>query len=311
MNERPPKKSAGRKAARRKTEAAREVGGARVEKSAARARRETSDDAAVYVYCIGPGAELEPMFEDESLPSAIEDGSGLDLIEAEELAAVVSIVPLADYGEEALPQRLSDAVWTAERAMRHERAVEFFARRATVAPLRFGVIYLTRERVAKTLVERRAHLQTLLKRLRGREEWGVNLYADRSKLREMIVSASPRLRELSERAAKSAPGESYLLRKKIESLRAEETREEMRRAARETEETLAAASVSSARLRATKDEATEHGDLVAKLAFLVERERFKKFRDAAERLAEKHYALGFRLEMTGPWPAYNFSNGKD
>jgi hypothetical protein len=60
------------------------------------------------------------------------------------------------------------------------------------------------------------------------------------------------------------------------------------------------------RLRLLKDEGGEHNDLVAKLAFLVARDRFEEFRAAAERLAEEHAPAGFKLELTGPWPAYNF-----
>ena len=61
------------------------------------------------------------------------------------------------------------------------------------------------------------------------------------------------------------------------------------------------------RLRVLKVEATEHGELRAKFAFLVEKSEFLKFRDAAERLAQEHQTAGVRLELTGPWPAYNFT----
>ena len=270
---------------------------------------EASD--AFYVYCIGESEALRPLLGDERVPQAIEDARGLELIEAGALSAVVSAVPLADYGEDVLTERMSSPVWTAERAMRHERAVEFFARRASVIPLRFGTIYLSRERVASMLDEKRSELRSIVERLRGREEWGVNLYADRAKLKEMVVSVSPRLRELSEQAASATPGQSYLLRKKIEALRADEARTEIRRAARETEETLGGAAEGAARLRILKDEASEHGEVAAKLAFLVERKRFEEFRATAERLARKYDALGFRIELTGPWPAYNFAINKE
>src|SRR5256885_8456729 len=85
----------------------------------------------LYIYCIGARAELEPLFA-AALPAAIEADAPLELIGANDLAAVASRVSLADYGEEALPARLADATWTALRAMRHERVVEHFARRAAV-----------------------------------------------------------------------------------------------------------------------------------------------------------------------------------
>jgi hypothetical protein len=259
-----------------------------------------------YVYCVGEREALAPLFG-AGLPEAIEEGAGLEAVEAGGLAAVVSEVPLGAYGEGALAARLSDATWTATRALRHERVAEHFARRAAVVPLRFGAIYLRREGVGRMLEERAAQFREVLARLRGREEWGVNVYVERARLREEVTRLSARLREMAARADASTPGQSYLLRKKIEGLRDEEARAETRRVAREVEGTLAAACDGAARLRVLKDEATAQGELAARLAFLVTSDAFGDFRAAAERLAAEYTPLGFRFELTGPWPAYNFA----
>ncbi|HEX8291544.1 MAG TPA: GvpL/GvpF family gas vesicle protein [Pyrinomonadaceae bacterium] len=275
-----------------------------------RARKKSQEQDAggrgFYVYCVGGRESLAPLF-DEELPEAIEEGAGLEAIEAGGLAAVVSAVPLEVYGEGALAERLSDAAWTATRALRHERVAEHFARRAAVVPLRFGAIYLRRGGVASMVEERAAQFREVLARLEGRDEWGLNVYAERARLREEVTNLSARLREMAGRAEASTPGQAYLLRKKIEGLRDEEARAETRRVAREAEETLAAACDGVARLRVLKDEATEQGELAARLAFLVRREGFGDFRAAAERLADRYTPLGFRFELTGPWPAYNFA----
>jgi hypothetical protein len=231
----------------------------------------------------------------------------LEIAAHDDLAAVVSAVPLADYGEDALEARLHDPTWTALRAMRHEKVVEHFARRASVVPLRFGTIYLERASIEQMLAERRAELGRLIERLKGREEWGLNIYCDQAKLLEAIASMSPALRELSARAELASPGQSYLMRKKIDALRADEARAATRRVINEIERELSNRSQSVVRLRVLKDEGSSHGELVAKSAFLVERARFEEFRAAAEQLAEKHASAGFQLELTGPWPAYNFA----
>jgi len=267
------------------------------------------EGVAFYVYCVGGLSEVQPLLEGRGLPPPIEEGSALEMVDAGGLAAVVSAVPLADYGEEALEARMKSPEWMAVRAMRHERAAEFFARRASVVPLRFGTIYLTRGRVVSVLEERGAELASALGRLRGREEWGVNVYFDRARLKEAVVELSPRLRQLAGQAAAASPGQAYLLRKKIDALRADEARAEVRRVSGEVEARLARAAAGAARLRVLRDEAGEHGDVAAKLAFLVERECFAEFRDAAEALAREYESAGFRLELTGPWPAYNFAAG--
>ena len=276
-------------------------------KKATRKIQQQDDEGhGLYVYCVGDSEALAPLFDTE-LPEAIEEGAGLEPIEAAGLAAVVSAVPLGVYGEGALSERLSDAAWTATRALRHERVAEHFARRAAVVPLRFGALYLRREGVAQMLEGRAAQFRAVLARLEGREEWGLNVYVERARLREEVTRVSARLREMAERADASTPGQAYLLRKKIEGLRDEEARAETRRVAREVEETLAAVCDGAARLRVLKDEATEQGELAARLAFLVPSEGFDAFRAAAERLAAEYTPLGFRFELTGPWPAYNFA----
>lgn len=276
--------------------------------SAGETKKESGEQAqGFYVYCIAERVSLEPIFA-AALPDAIEAGAALEIISQDNLAAVASRVPLAEYGEDKLPQRLTDATWTAIRAMRHERVAEHFARRAGVVPLRFGTIYLERARVEQMLAERGTELNNIIERLRGREEWGLNVYFDRTQLLEQIVTLSPVLRELAARADASAPGQSYLLRKKIESLREQEARAELKRVAAKVEQDLQGASRDLKRLRVLKDEGNERGELSAKFAFLVEREGFDEFHAEAERLAKELADAGFQLELTGPWPAYNFAS---
>ncbi|MFP5261210.1 MAG: GvpL/GvpF family gas vesicle protein [Blastocatellia bacterium] len=259
-----------------------------------------------YVYCVGERDALSALIGGE-LPDAIEADSGLEMVSAGGLAGIVSSVPLADYGEEALPARLKDPGWTALRVMRHEKVIEHFASSASVIPLRFGTIYLRRGRIEQMLGEKRDELRGIIGRLRGRDEWGVNVYLARAKLMRAVSSLSPRLQEISEQAASAPPGRAYLMRKKIEAMRADEARAEIRRVTAEVEAELSRISDGAVRLRVMKDEADECGEVAARLTFLVERTRFKEFRAAAEALADRHEAAGFKLELTGPWPAYNFA----
>ena len=89
-------------------------------------------------------------------------------------------------------------------------------------------------------------------------------------------------------------------------MKVDEVRAALNRIVDQIEEKLKAQSEDAKRLRILKVETTEHGELKAKFAFLVQRSGFEEFRDAAERLAQEHQAAGVRLELTGPWPVYNF-----
>jgi hypothetical protein len=258
-----------------------------------------------YVYCIGESAAAAEL-PAESLPVAIEEDAKLEWIALDKLAALVSEVPKEVYSEESLAEHLTDATWTAIRAMRHETVVEYVAKRTSVIPLRFGTIYLERSRIEQMLAEKGREFEGIIEHLRGREEWGVNVYCDRAVLLSSITSVSPVLRDLVERAQQAPPGQSYLMQKKIETLKVDEARAAVNRIVDEVEEKLKTQTDEARRLRILKVETTEHGELKAKFAFLVQRSGFEEFRDAAEQLAREHQAAGVRLELTGPWPVYNF-----
>ena len=263
------------------------------------------NELAFYVYCIAESASAAQLPAD-SLPAAIEEDAKLEWISVNTLAALVSRVPLATYNEESLAEHLTDATWTAIRAMRHETVVEYVAKRASVVPLRFGTIYLEREGIEKMLTEKSRGLEEIIEQLRGREEWGVNVYSDRAVLMSTITSVSPVLREMVERAQQASPGQSYLMQKKIDALKVDEARAAVNRIVEQIEQKLKEQSDDGRRLRILKVETTEHGELKAKFAFLVKRSAFEEFRDAAERLAQENQAAGVRIELTGPWPVYNF-----
>jgi hypothetical protein len=266
------------------------------------------DSRAFYVYCIGESEALRPLF-DAPLPEAIESTGGLELVSEGVVAAVVSAVPRADYSDEGLDSRVADPSWMASRAMRHQKVAEHFAAHTSLVPLRFGAIYSRLEPIRRMLAERESELVGTLDRLRGREEWGINIFGDRARLVDAVSSLSPKLRDLEEQAARASPGQSYLVKKKIIAIRGEEAIREGRRLIEQAELKLKAVSEEAVRLRVLKGETSE-GEITAKLAFLVTRERFAEFRAVAEELADEYGALGFRLELSGPWPAYNFASGQ-
>ena len=178
---------------------------------------------AYYVYCIAESAAAAELPVD-SLPAAIEDNSKLEWVSVNGLAALASQVPRATYSEENLAEHLTDATWTAIRAMRHETVVEYVAKRTTVIPLRFGTIYLERGGIEQMLTDRSRgaridHRATAWTRRVGRE-----YFCDRAVLLSSITSVSPVLRDLVQRAEQAPPGQSYLMQKKIETLKVDEAR---------------------------------------------------------------------------------------
>jgi hypothetical protein len=260
--------------------------------------------SGTYVYCIVESENLEAILG--AAPNGLVSDSGLEPVVSGGFAAVVSTVPLSEYGQPALDTNLGDLNWAASKAMCHERVVEYFASRRAAIPLRFGTIYIDRRSIARMLEERATDFQTVISRLRGKEEWGVYIYCDRAKLIENRVSKTPAVRRLLDQAESASPGKSYLLSKQIERVKADSARDEIARAVHRIEEALDDASERSTSVPLVERRSTEQGELVAKLSFLVETERFEHFRASAEKLAGDHLSLGFHIEIAGPLPPYNF-----
>ena len=269
-------------------------------KRAAKAR-EVSD--GTYVCCIleSPDGQVMP----ESAPEGLENGHRLEFVSSAGLAAVVSAIPLSHYGEKAIEANLANAAWAATRAMRHERVVEFFASRGPLIPLRFGTIYLDRMSVERMLSSRALEFRSVMKSLRGRQEWGVLIYCDHAALVSNIVSKNADILLLMERAAAAPPGQSYLLAKQIEALKARTARQEISAAIVRMKEDLDASSDQSAS-GPLERRRTEHGELIARLSFLVRARRFGRFQATAERLARAYVSSGFHIELVGPMPPYSF-----
>ena len=104
-------------------------------------------------------------------------GSPVELVEHDGLAAFVSRVPVAEFGEEPLRRNLNELAWLERVARAHEAVLERALADASIAPLRLCTIYDGPARVRMMLGAARARFLEVLDLLDGRQEWGVKLLA--------------------------------------------------------------------------------------------------------------------------------------
>jgi hypothetical protein len=172
-------------------------------------------------------------------------------------------------------------------------------------PLGFGAVYRCPEGVRAMLEGQESELHALLEKVADREEWGLKAYADPARVWRAAEQNSAVLRELAVEIERSAPGKAYLLRRRRESLLATEASgfldEELSGAARE----LGAASV-DVQQDAVVSETPDPHPLVAKLAFLVDRDHREAFGAVFAGLLDRAQTAGLDLELSGPWPPYSF-----
>ena len=213
-----------------------------------------------------------------------------------DLVALTGRVPRADFAAEPLREHLNDLAWLQRVAFEHEAVLEHVIDATTVVPLRLCTIFEDDEGVQRMLEREHGALLGALRRLDGREEWGVKLLLDR---RSLVPGAGE---------PQAEGGLAYLARRRQEQTAREEARSLAAQIVDDVDGALRALSVDAVRLPAQNRELSRHeGDMVLNGAYLVE--DAAALREAVAELQERHSAHGARLELTGPWPPYNFVVG--
>jgi hypothetical protein len=247
-------------------------------------------DSAIYLYCVvrsakKPRADRAPAgLPGSAKPRAVPAGRSLWL--------VVSEVPLETYGPARLDTALRDLDWVAQIAVAHEAIVEHFAtlRGTAVVPMKLFTMFSTEARAVSEMETRRTHIDRVLKRISGCEEWGVR-----------VMRGAQRPTAIQPTDGRS--GTAFLTARKA-----------VRDTAREAvaKANVAAATVFDALAPIARD-ARRRNDSPAgavppllDAAFLVPAGKRARFRTAARRVAKVCAQAGAEMTLTGPWPAYNF-----
>lgn len=229
---------------------------------------------------------------------ALERLEGVELIRHGSLTAVVRGVPLEEFDESVLPERLNDREWLERNARGHEDVLQAAAAVTSVVPLRFGTIYRSREQVARMLDERAEELAASLDRVRGHVELGVKAWVDTAKLEEALPQESA--------PARGGAGAAYLQRRARERERSHEIALRCAELAEAAHRRLSAVSVAAVANRPQQRELTGRAEtMLLNGAYLVRDD--EGLRREVERLAAAHSSLGVEYELTGPWPPHNFA----
>lgn len=263
--------------------------------------------ALLWVYAVRravpEAAQLDVTVTAERI-AGVAEGEPLFALPCGDLEALVSAVPAADFDEGPLEANLRDLDWLERVARSHQAALTSLMGQGTLVPLRFATLFSGRERVAAMVAERADELRAALDHLEGRGEWGVKLFVDEGALAERLAEASPAVRELREAIAAKPAGAAYMLQKRLDRLAAEEARRVSDACADDAHARLGAASIAAERgaLREAPGAV-----MLLNGAYLVADTAQPVFAAALDELRAAYGHLGFRLELTGPWPPYTFA----
>jgi hypothetical protein len=227
-------------------------------------------------------------------------GTPLRAVAAAGLVAVVSAVDLAEYGEEPLRGNLENLEWLEATARAHHDVIDAVAEAGPVVPMQLATVYRGEDRVAAMLAERRDDFQAVLERIRGRVEWGIKVYVP-----DPAGAAVPTAGSGSER-----PGAAYLQRRRSELSAREDARAAAASSAEEIHAELAGLAAAATLHKPQHSQLTGRPEpMILNGAYLVDYERASAFSAAAYDLAGRRSAV--RLELTGPWPPYSFTQPSD
>jgi hypothetical protein len=147
------------------------------------------------------------------------------------------------------------------------------------------------------VLDSRDQVRRVLGRVAGRQEWGLRVRLDPALVRRRRPGLPPPA------AKPRRAGTRFLLAKKQQRDVAREVLREGRAAVEDAFATLAGLADATQRRSETELDGTR---VVLDAALLVPVRRLAGFRRAVERAIRHLATLGYRVSLTGPWPAYNF-----
>jgi hypothetical protein len=254
-----------------------------------------SKDQLTYLYCIAPKSAAALKRTPRGLPKA-DKVRAVELTEA--LVLIVASVPKDEYSSAKIEAGLQDLTWVSACAVGHERVVEHYAKKSAVIPMKLFTLFSSDDRAVKDVGKRKRIIEKTMKRIEGREEWGVRVFFDE-------IRAAKLLSKSSNGHAKEPSGTSFLMRKKGER---DVKRLLEANTANHASELFDALVLASDDSRRRPVPATIGGPrVVLDAAFLVGRKEAKKFQSTVAKRTEELDELGYEVKITGPWPPYNFT----
>ena len=265
---------------------------------------EPSPDAlGYYVYGVAWAEEAEIPDDLEG----VDPEHSVTLITHRGLVAFASRVSLSEFGEEPLHENLNDVEWLEAKARAHERVLDHVLARMAVVPMRLCTIYRSEDHVREVLEREHEVFADALGRLDGKTEWGVKMIAEPGALdRSADEEADGRA---SSETGLSA-GAAYM-REKSRAARRREAADRIAESwAQAVHDRVAAHAVEALLNPLQNPEVSGHtGDMLLNGVYLVEDRVSADFHLVIDELASEYASRGARVELTGPWPPYNFVKG--
>lgn len=227
----------------------------------------------------------------------------------DQIEAIVSLVSLKDFVTAEIKERAqNDLQWIKEKSMLHNHVVMQSAEgtEGAIVPMKFGLIFKNRESLSRAIKKDSTKFFELFQKLKGKEEWSVKVFAGPT-FKEAVIKNEPALRSRKEEIASMPAGLAYFEEKELEDEAEKRQREETRRLSQEVTEILRKFVDEAKFGKILGKELTMKAEpMILNAIFLINKTKLDKFFKEAEKVQGMLEKQGLTIEMSGPWPPYNF-----
>lgn len=229
----------------------------------------------------------------------------LEIISLGNLAAIVSQVSLQEFGEESLRESLQDVKWLEKNVRAYDEITRKLFQKTAFIPVRFGTVYLTKERISESIADYKNQILTLLNSLEGKIEIGIKFYFNREKLFDEVISTDKEVKELEKKLEKESPGKAHFLRKKFDVL----VDKKIKLWSDSTsDKVFSCLQEFSSYIQPLNLRLQEGPDVMfLNVACLLVKENIEEFKNKVQELLSSDDLKSTKCEFTGPWPPYSFA----
>lgn len=244
-------------------------------------------------------------YDGSRLPDGLDDAP-VEVLQAAACGVLVSRLPQSGYAPDVIERSTGDVSWLSPRAMAHDRVLTWAQEHGGVVPLPMFTMFGSDGALVKSMEDRAQAITRVFQSVAGADEFGLRIHRRDGQLLSAIDEIDPEIAALRKDAAGAAPGQRYLLERKIDERARGSMRAASQRIAREIYESLRAVARDAVARPLTPDANRSDVTLVLNGAFLVDRPRVTEFRAAVAAHMQQQEPRGLVFDFTGPWPPYNF-----
>jgi len=223
------------------------------------------------------------------------------------ITAVYSIEDSKEFGFDAFKSNLKNMAWVEEKVIKHNQLLSDLAFVVTVLPVKFGAVYTSLKAMQATLISSQELFNEQLERVNNGLEWGFKLSYSNELLTTYLMHNDDEVKHHNELSLNGTSGQRFLAKKKIDTVIKAAIKREVNLLRNSIYEYSLQHSKNHKILPNTSKELSTKGWInVLNLALFIGRGEHKQIMLFIEGEIKEANDCGFRMELTGPWPAYNF-----